>query len=94
MSIFSCIMGLNACHLDGGSRRVQGCILGASNIYERHWRGEIFFPSERTWLLSPDLQYELISIYGHNIIGTEGAEWKRHRDVARSAFNEVGVFSW
>ncbi|KIM46888.1 hypothetical protein M413DRAFT_440460 [Hebeloma cylindrosporum] len=32
--------------------------------------------------------YEPLNIYGPNIVGTEGAEWKRHRDIARSAFNE------
>ncbi|KAF9467844.1 cytochrome P450 [Collybia nuda] len=33
--------------------------------------------------------YETLNIYGPNIIGTEGADWKRHRSVANSAFNEA-----
>ncbi|KAG5646335.1 hypothetical protein DXG03_003658 [Asterophora parasitica] len=33
--------------------------------------------------------YETLNIYGENIVGTEGAEWKRHRSVANSAFNET-----
>jgi hypothetical protein len=37
------------------------------------------------------VQYEPLNIYGRNIVGTEGLEWKRHRSVANSAFNEVSV---
>ena len=56
----------------------------------RVWDGDI----SPIWkcLFNINFQYDLINLYGHNIIGTEGAEWKRHRDVARSAFNEVRVF--
>jgi len=35
------------------------------------------------------MQYEVINIYGDNIVGTEGPNWKRHRAVAKPAFNEV-----
>ncbi|KAF5379057.1 hypothetical protein D9615_005999 [Tricholomella constricta] len=39
--------------------------------------------------------YETINIYGQNMVGTEGAEWKRHRSVANSAFNETNnAFVW
>ncbi|KAG6873084.1 hypothetical protein C0995_003128 [Termitomyces sp. Mi166 len=39
--------------------------------------------------------YETINIYGPNMVGTEGAEWKRHRHVANSAFNEANnAFVW
>jgi len=34
-------------------------------------------------------QYEPLEIYGQNLISTEVADWKRHRSVANSAFNEV-----
>jgi hypothetical protein len=37
------------------------------------------------------VQYEPLNIYGPNIVGTDGTDWKRHRTVANSAFNEV---SW
>jgi cytochrome P450 len=40
---------------------------------------------------SLDLQYETLNIYGPNMVGTEGSEWKRHRSVANSAFNEVSL---
>ncbi|KAJ7185748.1 cytochrome P450 [Mycena filopes] len=33
--------------------------------------------------------YEPLNIFGQNLVGTEGAEWKRHRKVANSAFNEA-----
>ncbi|KAF5379088.1 hypothetical protein D9615_005915 [Tricholomella constricta] len=39
--------------------------------------------------------YETINIYGQNMVGTEGAEWKRHRSVANSAFNKTNnAFVW
>ncbi|KAG6831703.1 hypothetical protein H0H87_004358 [Tephrocybe sp. NHM501043] len=39
--------------------------------------------------------YETINIYGPNMVGTEGIEWKRHRHVANSAFNEANnAFVW
>ncbi|RDB30006.1 hypothetical protein Hypma_014135 [Hypsizygus marmoreus] len=33
--------------------------------------------------------YETLNIYGPNMVGTEGSDWKRHRSVANSAFNET-----
>ncbi|KAF9010195.1 cytochrome P450 [Cyathus striatus] len=39
--------------------------------------------------------YETINIYGQNLVGTEGVEWKRHRTVAKTAFNEANnAFVW
>lgn len=35
------------------------------------------------------MQYETLNIYGDNLVGTEGSDWKRHRAVAKPAFNEV-----
>ena len=40
-------------------------------------------------LVSRVSQYEPLEIYGQNVITAEGADWKRHRAVANSAFNEV-----
>jgi cytochrome P450 len=34
------------------------------------------------------LQYDVISFYGPNLVTTEGAEWKRHRDASKAAFGE------
>lgn len=34
-------------------------------------------------------KYEPLNVYGKNIISTVGGEWKRHRAVAKNAFNEV-----
>ncbi|KII87854.1 hypothetical protein PLICRDRAFT_54898 [Plicaturopsis crispa FD-325 SS-3] len=33
--------------------------------------------------------YAAINIYGENLVGTEGVHWKRHRAVAKPAFNEA-----
>ncbi|KAJ7461725.1 cytochrome P450 [Mycena galericulata] len=39
--------------------------------------------------------YESLNFYGDNLVGTEGADWRRHRKVANPAFNEVGnAFVW
>ncbi|KAK0220202.1 cytochrome P450 [Armillaria fumosa] len=39
--------------------------------------------------------YETLNIYGQNMVGTEGAVWKRHRAVAKPAFNEANnAFVW
>ncbi|KAJ7118625.1 cytochrome P450 [Mycena crocata] len=39
--------------------------------------------------------YEALNIYGPNMVGTEGADWKRHRRVANPAFNEASnAFVW
>ncbi|KAG9309955.1 cytochrome P450 [Chiua virens] len=35
--------------------------------------------------------YETINIYGRNVVSTEGADWKRHRSVVMSAFNEENI---
>ena len=35
------------------------------------------------------VEYEIIDVYGKNLASTEGANWKRHRSVAMSAFNEA-----
>lgn len=39
-------------------------------------------------------QYEPLNIYGPNIVGAEGSEWKRHRSAANSAFNDVSTTIW
>ncbi|TFK34437.1 cytochrome P450 [Crucibulum laeve] len=39
--------------------------------------------------------YEALNIYGENIVGTEGSAWKRHRTIAKTAFNESNhAFVW
>ena len=39
------------------------------------------------------VEYEIINIYGRNLLSTEGSDWKRHRSIAMSAFNEVSCLS-
>ncbi|KAJ7774471.1 cytochrome P450 [Mycena maculata] len=39
--------------------------------------------------------YEALNIYGPNMVGTEGTDWRRHRRVANPAFNEASnAFVW
>ncbi|KAF4564500.1 hypothetical protein EYR40_010663 [Pleurotus pulmonarius] len=39
--------------------------------------------------------YETLNIYGPNLVGTEGLDWKRHRRIANPAFNEANnAFVW
>ncbi|KXN84067.1 Putative cytochrome P450 CYP13A1 [Leucoagaricus sp. SymC.cos] len=41
------------------------------------------------------VQYETLNVYGPNLIGVEGSEWKRHRAIAKTAFNEANnAFVW
>ena len=34
-------------------------------------------------------EYEALDVFGGNLLSTEGPDWKRHRSVAMSSFNEV-----
>ena len=36
--------------------------------------------------------YEVINFYGVNVISVEGSDWKRHRSIAMSAFNEASTY--
>ncbi|KAG9309959.1 cytochrome P450 [Chiua virens] len=47
--------------------------------------------SDRHTFQKDVVTYELINIYGQNVISTEGSDWKRHRSVVMSAFNEANV---
>ncbi|KAJ7468050.1 cytochrome P450 [Mycena latifolia] len=39
--------------------------------------------------------YEPVNIYGPNVVGTEGVDWKRHRRIANPAFDEASnAFVW
>jgi cytochrome P450 len=36
-------------------------------------------------------EYEILNFFGGNLVSAEGSDWKRHRSVAMSAFNEANV---
>ncbi|KAJ6564019.1 cytochrome P450 [Mycena capillaripes] len=39
--------------------------------------------------------YEVVSVYGENMVATDGAAWKRHRAIAKPAFNDANnAFVW
>ncbi|KLO08418.1 614/534 cytochrome P450 [Schizopora paradoxa] len=44
--------------------------------------------AKRTLFPKPLELYELPEVFGSNIVGTEGDEWKRHRNIAYPAFSE------
>ncbi|KAJ3571796.1 hypothetical protein NP233_g3521 [Leucocoprinus birnbaumii] len=51
--------------------------------------------SDRFTYLKDVEAYETLNIYGPNMVGLEGAEWKRHRAIAKNAFNEANnAFVW
>ncbi|KAJ7918450.1 cytochrome P450 [Mycena leptocephala] len=51
--------------------------------------------AEATVFQKDVIAYETLNFYGDNMLGTEGAEWRRHRKVAQPAFNEAGnAFVW
>jgi cytochrome P450 len=47
--------------------------------------------SDRHTFQKDIVSYEMINIYGGNVVSVEGSNWKRHRSVAMSAFNEANV---
>ena len=49
--------------------------------------------SDRHTFQKDIVSYELLNIYGENVISVEGSKWKRHRSVAMSAFNEASSLS-
>lgn len=38
----------------------------------------------------PTEVYEVLNMYGQNIVVTEGEEWRIHRKITAPTFNEVG----
>ncbi|KAF9803586.1 hypothetical protein IEO21_09638 [Rhodonia placenta] len=44
--------------------------------------------SARTRFPKPLHEYEAVNLYGHNIVGTEADEWKRHRKITAPSFSE------
>lgn len=40
--------------------------------------------------LKPMNLYAILTIFGANIVASEGEEWKRYRKIAAPAFSEVG----
>ncbi|KAG6377342.1 hypothetical protein JVT61DRAFT_15133 [Boletus reticuloceps] len=45
--------------------------------------------SDRHTFQKDTTHYEMLNFCGGNLISLEGADWKRHRSVAMSAFNEA-----
>ena len=39
----------------------------------------------------PAPEYEVISVYGPNIVASEGEEWKKYRKISAPAFSEVRI---
>ena len=49
--------------------------------------------SDRHTFPKDTAEYEMINFYGGNIISAKESDWKRHRSVAMSAFNEASRLS-
>ncbi|KAF8517917.1 cytochrome P450 [Hysterangium stoloniferum] len=48
--------------------------------------------TNRSGIFEKDPQtYSVLHVYGHNIVGSDGPEWKKQREAARAAFNEGNV---
>ena len=48
--------------------------------------------SDRHTFQKDIVSYEMINFYGGNVVSVEGSNWKRHRSVAMSAFNEASTY--
>ncbi|KAK2464802.1 hypothetical protein APHAL10511_003220 [Amanita phalloides] len=54
-----------------------------------------FITNERAVFEKDTEPYEGLNIYGKNILSTAGGEWKKHRAVAKNAFNEANnAYVW
>jgi len=42
------------------------------------------------------VKYEIVAVFGRNIVASEGAEWKKYRKITAPAFSEVWpeLISW
>ena len=49
--------------------------------------------SDRHTFQKDVVEYQILNIYGGNVVSVEGSDWKRHRSVAMSAFNEASSLS-
>ena len=47
--------------------------------------------SSRARFPKPTREYEVVSVYGPNIIVAEGEEWKKYRKISAPAFSEVRI---
>jgi cytochrome P450 len=45
----------------------------------------------KTRFPKPAREYDFVSIYGRNIIASEGEEWKKYRKICAPAFSEVRI---
>jgi hypothetical protein len=50
--------------------------------------------SLRVGFPKPYKQYEVLGFFGHNIIVSEGQEWKKYRKISAPAFSDVSLFCW
>ncbi|KAF7296923.1 F-box domain-containing protein [Mycena indigotica] len=54
-----------------------------------------YITSESVMFQKDSAAYEPLNFYGMNLVGTEGADWRRHRRISNPAFNETGnAFVW
>lgn len=47
--------------------------------------------SSRSRFPKPVEQYTALSFYGHNIVASEGEEWKKYRKISAPAFSAVSL---
>ncbi|KAF7316111.1 F-box domain-containing protein [Mycena indigotica] len=54
-----------------------------------------YITSESVMFQKDSAAYKPLNFYGMNLVGTEGADWRRHRRISNPAFNETGnAFVW
>lgn len=73
---------------DAAAAKVRSLLFNGCSEY--HWyitMQEV--ATKRTVFPKPLELYQLPEVFGSNIVGTEGYEWKRHRNIAYPAFSEV-----
>ena len=50
--------------------------------------------SSRARFPKPFEDYAALSFFGHNIVVSEGEEWKKYRKISAPAFSDVSLPRW
>jgi len=61
---------------------IGSVLVGDANVVKE------IFTTHKEKIIKPVQQYAILGFYGHNILISEGAEWKKHRRIADPAFSD------
>ena len=59
------------------------------HLWKDHYNPTQEVTSSRARFPKPVKEYQSLSFFGHNIIVSEGEEWKKYRKISAPAFSDV-----